>query len=305
MSIHVDITGPFSNHPRPTKLDSIPPVIVMGMHRSGTTLVTQLLQEAGLFMGSTLGRNRESRFFMELNDWILTRCGATWDRPNSIDVLEAYPEACAMLTSQLKRSLRAPMARGFLGTLQWARYRKEWLPFDWGWKDPRNTFTLPLWLELFPDAAVINVERHGIDVALSLQERVAKRVQRSIVNPDASSTWRLTSAGKLSAANGGLACLDLQEGIRLWSAYSLRARRHCSELGNRALTIRFERLLTNPEESIDELLAFLGTACSKEHRTRMANRLDRSKAMAWKSSNDPETRRLAAEFQQTLAALEY
>jgi hypothetical protein len=45
------------------------------------------------------------------------------------------------------------------------------LNFPWGWKDPRSTFTLPLWLCLFPNAKIINIKRHGVDVAQSLRVR--------------------------------------------------------------------------------------------------------------------------------------
>ncbi len=30
----------------------------------------------------------------------------------------------------------------------------------WGWKDPRNTFTLPMWLSIFPKARVLHVLRN-------------------------------------------------------------------------------------------------------------------------------------------------
>ena len=29
------------------------------------------------------------------------------------------------------------------------------IPFPWGWKDPRNSITLPLWLRLYPEAKII------------------------------------------------------------------------------------------------------------------------------------------------------
>ncbi|MBW1793701.1 MAG: sulfotransferase [Deltaproteobacteria bacterium] len=51
---------------------------------------------------------------------------------------------------------------------------QETAPPFWGWKDPRTTLTLPLWLKLFPKARIIHVIRNGIDSALSLWRRCKK-----------------------------------------------------------------------------------------------------------------------------------
>ena len=58
-----------------------PPVIVIGMHRSGTSMLTRFIQDLGVFMGKDLSENDESRFFMNLNRWILFQAGASWDVP--------------------------------------------------------------------------------------------------------------------------------------------------------------------------------------------------------------------------------
>jgi hypothetical protein len=41
------------------------PVAIMGMHRSGTTMLVRLLEEAGLLLGNRYGINREERFFLK------------------------------------------------------------------------------------------------------------------------------------------------------------------------------------------------------------------------------------------------
>jgi hypothetical protein len=40
------------------------PVIILGMHRSGTTMVTKLLEEVGLFVGDRLDENHEAVLFL-------------------------------------------------------------------------------------------------------------------------------------------------------------------------------------------------------------------------------------------------
>ena len=58
---------------------------------------------------------------------------------------------------------------GFLGWKRYLAYRSlERFDQPWGWKDPRNVFTLPLWLRVFPEAKIIYIVRNGVDVAASL-----------------------------------------------------------------------------------------------------------------------------------------
>ena len=57
------------------------PVLVVGMHRSGTSLLARLLAEMGLCLGPDLTPLYESRFFRRLNQEILGRAGASWTRP--------------------------------------------------------------------------------------------------------------------------------------------------------------------------------------------------------------------------------
>ena len=44
---------------------STPPIIIFGMHRSGTGLLVRSLERCGVFIGSYQARNNESRFFSD------------------------------------------------------------------------------------------------------------------------------------------------------------------------------------------------------------------------------------------------
>ena len=63
------------------------PIIILGMHRSGTTMIVKMLQEMGLFIGWDLEENYEARFFFSRNETILNSCGGSWDNPKVIDNL--------------------------------------------------------------------------------------------------------------------------------------------------------------------------------------------------------------------------
>src|SRR5687767_11407458 len=70
------------------------PICVAGMHRSGTSLVTHLLQMCGMYLGderdlvpaATANPDGywEHRRFVEINQELLTILGGDWDRPASI-----------------------------------------------------------------------------------------------------------------------------------------------------------------------------------------------------------------------------
>ena len=43
----------------------VEPVVVIGMHRSGTSIMAMLLDQLGVFMGSSRDQNYESTFFLK------------------------------------------------------------------------------------------------------------------------------------------------------------------------------------------------------------------------------------------------
>ena len=57
------------------------PIIICGMHRSGTSLVSRALESAGLFVGDVKEHNHEAVFFLTLNQWMFEQLGASWDNP--------------------------------------------------------------------------------------------------------------------------------------------------------------------------------------------------------------------------------
>ena len=61
-----------------------PPLIIIGMHRSGTSMVTRMLQGAGVFTGRRLEMNGAARFFQRINRWLFHLNRATWDHPRPV-----------------------------------------------------------------------------------------------------------------------------------------------------------------------------------------------------------------------------
>lgn len=129
---------------------------VLGMHRSGTSCLTGLLEDAGVFLGDVSKSNphnrkgnQENPRIMALHDAVLADAGAAWDRPPR-DPVRWAPERLATLRE---------IVSGYWGHQPWA------------FKDPRTLFTLPGWLQVLPDLAFVGTFRHPAVVARSLWRR--------------------------------------------------------------------------------------------------------------------------------------
>jgi len=126
-------------------------------------MVARLLQACGLFLGreEELGfdtNNGEPHFenvrFVALNDQILSRLGGSWNSPPEFPVRwEELPELEA-LTAHAKKLIKR------LGVQNY-----------WGWKDPRNSLTLPFWRRLIPELKLVICLRNPLEVAHSLRKR--------------------------------------------------------------------------------------------------------------------------------------
>src|ERR1700685_2157824 len=157
------------------------PIIIIGMHRSGTTMIARMLEAMGLFVGKKKESNHEALFFLRIDRWLFSQCGASWENPQPIYYLVENAEARAMTTDYIARYLLpSPRAISYLGLKKYLRY---WTPANlrvpWGWKSPLSTYTLPLWLDIFPDAKVIHIYRPGVDVRNSLRARVQREKSRT------------------------------------------------------------------------------------------------------------------------------
>jgi hypothetical protein len=133
------------------------PVIVIGMHRSGTSCLAGCLQDLGLHLGEVNTAaphnkkgNREDPRLWVVHDAVLARVGASWDRP---------PTEPVVWTDEEKAALRAVLAE------------YEAVPRPWGFKDPRATVLLDGWLEVLPDLRLTASIRHPLAVAGSLAAR--------------------------------------------------------------------------------------------------------------------------------------
>lgn len=141
-------------------------VCIAGMHRSGTSMVSRLLNLAGVHLGDPTDMHPaaadnphgywEHASFVELNEALLEAAGTGWGLhlPLEAGWLER-PEVAALV----------PAARELAGAMATEAS-------VWGWKDPRNSLTLPFWQRVLEDdIVVIHCLRHPDDVRRSLDAR--------------------------------------------------------------------------------------------------------------------------------------
>jgi len=280
-----------------------PPILIIGMHRSGTTLVTKLLEDLGLFTGKRKEENHESEFFLHLNHWLMTQAGGGWDHPEPVLDLLAHERVLSLATDYIQYQLRSPRVISYLGVGKYLRYRTPAnLPDPWGWKDPRNTYTLPLWLRIFPDARFIHVYRHGVDVAKSLQSRHLRLLARSERR-----RWLLKAASTFRRKRGGFAdsvhCNSLEYGLHLWEAYVQRAHRLVASYPDRACELRYESLLSNPAKELATLATFCELPTDDSMLANAARHVRPSRAYAYRDK--PELTHLAEAFATPLRAMGY
>jgi hypothetical protein len=139
-------------------------VVVLGMHRSGTSLITRLVNLLGLAVCShddlLVGRARnprghwESKSLLRLNDRLLSELGGSWYAPPQLGPAE---------TSRLLGAHRAEAAAAFAH----AHPERPWV-----WKDPRTCVLAPFWSAVLGQrAAYLLITRHPFEVSDSLARR--------------------------------------------------------------------------------------------------------------------------------------
>jgi GT2 family glycosyltransferase/glycosyltransferase involved in cell wall biosynthesis len=138
-------------------------VCIAGAHRSGTSMLTRLLHACGLYLGpeSALmppqADNPEGFWehlgFVAVNDELLNELGGAWDLPPKADENFSDPRLDPL---RMKAQL---LIEGFDSATVW------------GWKDPRNSLTLPFWHDVLPRLKTLIIVRNPLETAHSMRER--------------------------------------------------------------------------------------------------------------------------------------
>jgi len=202
-------------------------ICVAGMHRSGSSLVARLLNLSGVYLGrdedllpgnpTNPDGHWEHERIVELNDELLAEFGGGWDYPPDLSGLSDRARV-----DHIERAARAVLQQ-----------------FDghacWGWKDPRNSLTLPFWRRLIGPLRVVVCVRNPLEVAMSLRRRGAS---------------------------------SLALGLSLWTAYNesiLRVTRP-----DERIVTHYQNYLIDPAAEIARLAARLGLPLTPDELARVS-----------------------------------
>ena len=215
---------------------------ILGMHRSGTSVVAQACAASGISAGpaedlllaqaDNPGGFYEHRALVALNDELLERASASWFSPPA--------EVCAKTFS----------TKTFPAKIPCSTLSHDTLPEDWREraaalleslsrqtaaqllvKDPRLCLTWPAWAPLLPSATLLYVYRSPLAVARSLQRR-----------------------------NG----FPLQFGVMLWEVYNRAALEHLRAADY--LAVAYDAMLAGAQDPVAllEVLSARGFVCAPE-----------------------------------------
>ena len=265
-------------------MNKIGPIIITGMHRSGTSLLSNILMQQGIFMGSKLDSNNESIFFQRINKWILSCIGSSWDNPQTLKDLEN--EDINVIINRLGKALNSRFSKSlFLGKKDLI-YNKSLNEIDivWGWKDPVNTFTLFIWKKIFPNSKIININRHPLDVSTSLINResnLKSKDKESLFPEFLSSLLPVLSINKgdvLSSFN----IKNINDGLKLYKKYfdEIESNKNLYDV----LDIKYEDLIMDSNKVLNEIFDYLDMNISDDEYQDIERILDKSRVYAFKNN---------------------
>ena len=206
------------------------PIFIVGVHRSGTTLLRFMLNsspriyippESDFIPRFFLGRPHEHLSRKRISTILKTifseyRFGSEWqgDPPQTDAFVQSMPNASPS---------------GLLTAL-YGSYAQQHSARRWGDKTPIYTSYIDLLDQLFPDAQFIHVIRNGRDVAISMLEKWNNEIH-----------------------------VDIFFTARNWVRRIKRAQASGNRLGpKRYYELRYECLVADPEAELEALCDFLG-----------------------------------------------
>jgi len=205
-------------------------VIVVGMHRSGTSAFTKGLELFGVDLGQNLlagDENNPKGYFEDnqlitINDNILRTSGLFWSTFQFIEPADLLGPRFQKEQNEAREFLKGKLAQG--------------TPI--GLKDPRLCRTLPLWQKILVEMGVrvgyLIVFRSPFEIASSLKERDG---------------------------------MSVDYGLTLWGSYQTDALRHTE--GKPRLFMGFHQLLANSERELARMSEFLETAWEPDAKSTL------------------------------------
>lgn len=214
-------------------------VIILGMHRSGTSLLAKTVESLGVYLGSEeqmIGPREdnpegfwEHAEIVDIHEKLLASLSSSWDTTEPLPA-EWWQSKDATVS---REQLKAIIARDFSQHM------------IWGFKDPRTCLLLPLWKPIFEELNIVPSYilclRNPLNVAASLQKRDRFTTEKSFA---------------------------------LWTLHVLSSLYHTRD--EKRIIVSYDRLLEEPVETGKAISHFLNIPFNDEARDRMSSLPDRT-----------------------------
>ena len=212
-------------------------IMVSGMYRSGTSLVTELVHRWGAYAGRKEDMFQDEYGYMEhfalqkLNDELLNNNSRV---PTPVD----------QLLEKAQDPLLKERALQILDEMD--KEASEAQAVAWVWKDPRLPLVLPFWSNVWGDVIYIIPVRHPVETILS--------------------------AGKMEGWQPDE--VPLSAGLAYWQFCMLNVLTFTAE-SSRKLFIAYDQLIQNPQQECERLSTFLDMHCkvSPENSDQLLNKM--------------------------------
>lgn len=213
--------------------------IILGMHKSGTTLVSQILHESGVHMGNfdkrvgyDDGNKYEMRKGQEINIGMLGCRGV-----HSLRVIKPIEkEEC---NTSITKNI-GNMVESLNSSCK-----------DWGFKDPRTCLTYTVWKRNLPSHKIIFVYRHPLQVWMHYQRKVNR--------------YNLLSKVKIGIQT-----------LNAWYIYNAQSLNHISNTEMDVLQLDYNELLGKQEvfKKMEEFVGYRLVDCREKTMYRSTGKND-------------------------------
>lgn len=209
------------------------PVFVMGCHRSGTNLLYDTLLSAGGFA--------VYRGYLPIYKILVPKFGPVSDPQNRRRIIEAWLHSkgfrrsgleAAELTAELQNNCRT--GGDFIRIIMEKIAHSQGVP-RWAVYDPDNVLHVPKVKADIPNALFVHIIRDGRDIALSLRKMGGFRPL----------PWHRTQA-------------SLEATALYWEWMVRKGRHYGSQIPADYIEIRYEDLISAPQQTLETLGEFLG-----------------------------------------------
>jgi hypothetical protein len=219
------------------------PVVIYNKSHSGSRLMAELIEKAGVFMGAHQNESKDAVDVLELVTQL---------------VLDYYPDYSPLWDGRGADDTALPdlVRRVFSRHLEGFAGRRGEM---WGWKLCETAYIVPVIDFLFPRAKFIHLIRDGRDVAFSNHRGPDNAFWRKIYfNTDQITSWR----GLKLTAKDYRRRSHIYNAIH-WVNSVMVGRYYGTMLRERYLEVRYEDLCTTFETTAEKVLHFVGPDCNR------------------------------------------